>query len=408
MEEQSIFMRVRNSFLNGKPIILVDEEREVEADLVFPAELITGNITEFMVRYGKGLFCTVGPHDELIKRGFFKLPSNYGANYFIPIDYPLEENSTGIPTYERALTCNSISDNSKWANQFKYPGHVTLIGAIDFSKRKGHSESSVELLKICDFKPYSAIVEILDESGDSHNFHYIDELSKQFDLIKITIRDVWKEYIKNEQLINIVSRAKLPTDYGEFEIISFDNRLDYKEHFALVKEWHDGTPLVRIHSECITGDCLSSIRCDCGSQLENALSLISTHGGILIYLRQEGRGIGFTPKISAYALQDRGYDTYEANVCLGFKPDERDYASAFQMLRALGIHRIRLLSNNPDKRRQLNEYGLEIDVVENLYGRVTEYNKEYIATKISKFHHNINIEIVNNSSNYFHHNNSNQ
>jgi 3,4-dihydroxy 2-butanone 4-phosphate synthase/GTP cyclohydrolase II len=383
--DEELIQSIRDDFLNGKPVIVIDEEREIEADFVYPAELMNREITEFFVRYGKGLFCVVGPEENLLKRGFFRLPTNYGANYFVPIDWGF---GTGISTVERATTCNKISDESTTLQDFKYPGHVTLIGAKGFTTRRGHSESSVELVRLLGFKPFSCIVEILDENGDSHNLEYVKHLAKQFNLKVLTINQIWKLYIKHEQLIKVKSTARLPTEYGEFEIYAFDNRLDGKEHVAIVKKWPDQSiPLVRIHSECFTGDTLSSLRCDCGSQLSSALNRIAENGGILIYLRQEGRGIGLTNKINAYHLQDKGLDTYEANITLGFKPDERDYTAAYQILKSLGVKRLVLLTNNPEKVKQLEDFGIHVERTERLFGRVTEHNKFYLKTKMVRFNH---------------------
>ncbi len=386
--ELGVLKDLREYFLSSKPIILIDKDREMEGDLVYPAELIDGGMVEFFVRYGKGLFCLVAPEDDLLGRGFFKLPTNYGANYFVPIDFG---NGTGISAYERAITCRALTDKDKGISEFRYPGHVVLIGSQGFSKRRGHSESSVELMKMCGFKPYSVIVEILNEKGDSHDFDYLNKLAEKFELKIMNIEDVWRLYVLNNQLIKVKSVAKLPTNYGVFEIISFDNKLDYKEHFALIKQWQ-GVPLVRIHSECVTGDCLSSLRCDCGSQLGRALKMMGKEGGILIYLRQEGRDIGLSAKISAYELQDKGLDTYEANVKLGFKPDQRDYAAASQILKALGSDKIRLLTNNPSKVEALESYGINVVEVVKLYGEVTKFNVNYLKAKIEKFGHLIEIE----------------
>ncbi|AFG34915.1 GTP cyclohydrolase II [Fervidobacterium pennivorans DSM 9078] len=384
MDEEFV-QSIRDDFLNGKPVVVIDEEREIEADFVFPAELMDERITEFFVRYGKGLFCVVGPEENLLKRGFFRLPSNYGANYFVPIDWGT---GTGISTIERATTCNKISDETTTLQDFKYPGHVTLIGAKEFTTRRGHSESSVELVRLLGFKPFSCIVEILDETGNSHNLEYVKDLAKHFKLKVITINQIWKLYVKHEKLIEVKAVARLPTEYGEFEIYAFDNKLDGKEHVAIVRKWPDQSiPLVRIHSECFTGDTLSSLRCDCGSQLSSALKRIAENGGILIYLRQEGRGIGLTNKIKAYSLQDKGIDTYEANVKLGFKPDERDYAAAYQILKSLGVQRIVLLTNNPEKVKQLEDFGISVERTERLFGRLTEHNKFYLKTKMVRFNH---------------------
>ncbi|MGC8902399.1 MAG: bifunctional 3,4-dihydroxy-2-butanone-4-phosphate synthase/GTP cyclohydrolase II [Fervidobacterium sp.] len=378
----------REYFLSGKPLILIDEEREKEGDFVFPAQLVTPEILEFLIEFGKGLLCVVGPEKELLKRGFFKLPTNHGANYFVPIDFG---NGTGISASERAKTCVNLSNEELSISNFRYPGHVTLIGAQEFPKRKGHSESSVELVRMCGFKPYSVIIEILDENGDSHNFGYLYDLARRFELEIMTIKNVWKLFVRNNQLMNVRARAKLPTEHGFFEIVSFENYLDYKEHFALVKQWN-GVPVVRVHSECVTGDCLSSLRCDCGSQLSKALQIIDKEGGILLYLRQEGRDIGLSAKVHAYKLQDEGYDTYEANVKLGFNPDQRDYAVASQMLRALGVDEVKLLTNNPSKVRELESYGIEVVEVIKLQGNITKFNLGYLKTKAEKFGHVIEMK----------------
>ncbi|MFN3691752.1 MAG: GTP cyclohydrolase II, partial [Fervidobacterium sp.] len=306
----------------------------------------------------------------------------------------------GIPTHERAITCKKISDASTKLNDFRYPGHVTLIGAKDFWYRKGHSESSVELVKMLGFSPYSVIIEILDENGDSHNLDYVYKLARKNNLLILSIKDVWKEYVKNNNLLSIKSKATLPTEFGIFKIISFErsdttfnrdlanvkNFQQTIDDFALFKEF-EGIPIVRVHSECVTGDCLNSLRCDCGSQLSTALRVLQKYGGVLLYLRQEGRGIGLEWKVKAYELQDKGFDTYDANVALGFRPDERDYAIAVQMLKALQIKKVRLLTNNPEKVKQLENYGIEVVERIPLYGNITKSNAEYIKTKVEKFGH---------------------
>ncbi|AMW32509.1 bifunctional 3,4-dihydroxy-2-butanone-4-phosphate synthase/GTP cyclohydrolase II [Fervidobacterium islandicum] len=385
--EQKLLESIRNDFLNNKPIIILDDEREVEGDLVFPAELMNESVAEFFFKYGKGLFCIVGPEENLLKRGFFKLPTNYNANYFIPIDFG---NGTGINAFERAQTCVQLANTQTTLSDFRYPGHVTLIGAKDFTMRRGHSESSVELMKLSGFKPFSVITEILDENGESHNIEHVFQLAKKFGLKVLNISGIWRFYVKNTELMKVKSVARLPTRFGEFKIISFENNLDHKEHIALLKEWEKGTtPYVRVHSECLTGDTLLSLRCDCGSQLSNALRKISEKGGILLYLRQEGRGIGLSKKIEAYNLQDSGYDTHEANIALGFKPDERDYAAAYQMLKALGVEEVILLTNNKEKVDELEKYGIRIRHSERLYGEITRYNEFYLKTKLIKFHHQL-------------------
>lgn len=377
---------VRSEFLRGNPVVILDETREVEGDLVFPAELMGERQVNLFVREGGGLFCVVGPEEELLERGFFRLPTNYGANYFVPVDFG---EGTGISASERALTCRKVAERRLTVSSFRYPGHVTLIGAKKLSLRKGHSEASTALVEMCGFSPYSVIVEILNAEGNSHDLEYVRRLAREKNLVLLSVEEVWGLYVRHRQLIRVRARATLPTDFGTFEIVSFENELDFKEHFAVVKDWGAGIPLVRVHSECVTGDCLSSLRCDCGTQLSRALELIGERGGILVYLRQEGRGIGLSEKIRAYQLQDGGLDTYDANVVLGHKPDERDYAAAYQILRALGVEKITLLTNNPDKERQLAEYGIEVVRTERLFGRVTPHNERYLLAKATRLRHRL-------------------
>lgn len=381
-----VLKAVRSEFLKGNPVVILDENREVEGDFVFPAELMGERQANLFVKEGRGLFCVVGPEEELLERGFFKLPTNYGANYFVPVDFG---DGTGVSAAERATTCRKVAERRLTISSFKYPGHVMVIGAKKFATRRGHSEASTALVEMCGFSPYSAIVEILNEEGNSHDLEHVRRLAREKNLVLLSIEDVWRLYVKHKQLIRVKARAKLPTEFGTFEIVSFENELDFKEHFAVVRDWGTGVPLVRVHSECVTGDCLSSLRCDCGSQLSRALKLIGERGGVLIYLRQEGRGIGLSEKICAYQLQDGGLDTYDANVVLGHKPDERDYAAAYQILKALGIERIVLLTNNPDKERQLSEYGIEIVKTERLFGRVTPYNEKYLLAKATRLRHRL-------------------
>ncbi|AFN04509.1 bifunctional 3,4-dihydroxy-2-butanone-4-phosphate synthase/GTP cyclohydrolase II [Pyrococcus furiosus DSM 3638] len=377
---------IRNSFLSGRPAVLIDEERENEADLVFPAEIATPKVVNFMLS-AKGLLCLALDMEEGIKRGFFKLPNNGGeTNFLIPVDY--KDVFTGITAEERALTARKVAEGLGIEN-FRYPGHLPLLGGLGLNKRKGHTEASLELVEMAGFKRYALIIEILDDKGYSHNLDYAFHFAKEHDLPLIRIREIWKEFVRRKQLIHVYSKAKLPTKYGDFEIYSFKNDLDFKDHVALVKKPFKGTPLVRVHSKCLTGDTLGSLKCDCGSQLENALRTISQEGGVLIYLDQEGRGIGLREKIRAYEFQDRGLDTVEANKALGFAPDERTYEVAFQILRALGIEKIKLLTNNPSKVKALRELGIEIEDVIPLPGEINRYNFFYLKTKVEKLGHKI-------------------
>ncbi len=251
-------------------------------------------------------------------------------------------------------------------------------------------------MEILGFKRYALIVEILDEKGDSHNREYALKLAEEYGLPVLTTDDVWKEFVKRKQLIRIYANARLPTRYGDFRIIAFDNELDFKEHVAIVKEPYGEVPLVRVHSKCLTGgDTLASLKCDCGSQLANALRMIAQDGGILLYMDQEGRGgIGLKEKIKAYELQDKGLDTVEANKALGHAEDERTYEAAFQMLRALGVSKVRLITNNPRKAKALEELGIKVvEVVPAPGGEVTEYNRMYLKVKAEKLGHKLPLEL---------------
>lgn len=388
------FKKVNNAIFNNKPIIITDKKNEYEADMVFPSEKINKEIISFMILKGKGLLCTVADESYLLDKGFFKMPTNnkdkLGTNYFISLDYKLTD--TGISAQERSDTIKFLA-NEKDISFFKYPGHVQLLGSKPFNIRKGHTESSVELLNMAGFSRFSTIIEILDDKGDSHNFEYIHELAKKYDLPVVSVEDIFFEYVIRKNHVFKEAKAKLPTEFGDFDIISFKNNLDNREHFALVKGNLYNSPItVRIHSECITGDAIHSLKCDCGSQLANSMKIINELGkGIIIYLRQEGRDIGLNNKIKAYALQDQGVDTYDANEIIGLPADARDYSIAAEILRLLEVNNIILLTNNPDKVKQIEKYGISVEKSESILGNINEINYNYLKTKNKKFSHNINL-----------------
>ncbi|MBO8175103.1 MAG: bifunctional 3,4-dihydroxy-2-butanone-4-phosphate synthase/GTP cyclohydrolase II [Thermococcus sp.] len=378
--------KLRKSILEGKPIVLIDEDREVEADLVYPAETITPQTLNFMLQ-AKGMLCLAMDEEEALRRGFFKLPSKDNeTNFLISVDY--KETFTGISAEERALTAKKIAEGLS-IEYFRYPGHLHLLGGVGINRRKGHTEASLELMEMLGFKRYALIIELLDEEGNSHNFEFIRNFAEKHGLPRVTIREVWKKVLRRKNFVRIHARAKIPLRHGNFEIIAFDNELDFKEHVAIVKEPLGEAPLVRLHSECLTGDTLASLKCDCGSQLANALKMIAQEGGILLYLRQEGRGIGLKNKIKAYELQDKGFDTVEANKMLGFNEDERDFSVAYQMLKALGVSKVKLLTNNPRKVRALEEFGIEVVEVIPIFGEVNEINRPYLEAKMLKLGHNL-------------------
>ena len=381
---------IRKALLDGKPVVLIDDRREFEADLIYPAEIASAEVVNFMLS-AKGLLCLTMDMDEALKRGFFRLPSKEGeTNFLIPVDY--KETFTGITADERALTARKLAEGLGMEH-FRYPGHLHLLGGIGLNRRRGHTESSLELMEFLGFKRYALIIEILDEKGDSHNREYALKFAEEHGLPVITTDDVWKEFVKRKQLIRVYANARLPTRYGDFRIISFENELDFKEHVAIVKEPYGDVPLVRVHSKCLTGDTLASLKCDCGSQLANSLRMIAQEGGILLYMDQEGRGIGLKEKIKAYELQDKGLDTVEANKALGYKADERTYEAAFQMLRALGVSRIRLITNNPAKVKALEEFGIEVVEIVPAPPEVTEHNRPYLKVKAEKLGHKLPFEV---------------
>ncbi|WP_129409453.1 bifunctional 3,4-dihydroxy-2-butanone-4-phosphate synthase/GTP cyclohydrolase II [Marinitoga lauensis] len=387
--------KIIKTFNSNKPIIIWDGKKEVEADFIFPAEMSNDKIVNFFISEGKGLLCLATQEDYLIKKGFFKLPSNnsdkLNTNYFITIDH--KSTNTGISARDRAETIKNFSSEQD-ISYFKYPGHIQLLGSIGINNRKGHTESSVELMKLLGFKPFAMLIEILDQNGNSHNFEYIKNLSRKYSIPLINVEDIYTEVINEKLYISPITEAKLPTKFGKFKIIGFENKFDGKEHFAIYKGDLKKEPLfVRIHSECVTGDVLTSRKCDCGSQLHRAMQKINKLGnGLIIYLRQEGRDIGITNKIKAYELQDKGFDTVEANLKIGMPIDNRDYAIAAQILKSLNIKRIILMTNNPDKVNQLRKYGIEVIKEEKHFGEITEENKFYLQIKKLKMNHKITLE----------------
>ncbi|NJE61098.1 bifunctional 3,4-dihydroxy-2-butanone-4-phosphate synthase/GTP cyclohydrolase II [Thermococcus sp. 21S7] len=381
---------IRKAVLDGKPIVLIDDEREFEADLVFPAEIASSEVVSFMLS-AKGLLCLTMDMDRALERGFFPLPSKEGeTNFLIPVDYG--ETFTGITAEERALTAKKLAEGLG-IEAFRYPGHLQVLGGVGFSRRKGHTEGSLELMEMLGFRRYALIIEILNDEGDSHDREFTLAFAEEHGLPVVTMDELWKEFVRRKQLIRVYASARLPTRYGDFRIVSFDNELDFKEHVAIVKEPYGDVPLVRVHSKCLTGDALASLKCDCGSQLANALRMIAQEGGILLYMDQEGRGIGLKEKIKAYELQEEGLDTVEANEALGYGTDERTYEAAVQMLRALGVSRIRLITNNPRKAEALEELGMEVVGMVPAPGEVTEHNRLYLKVKVEKLGHRIPFEV---------------
>lgn len=385
----------------GRMIMLLDnEDRENEGDLVIAAEHATADAINFMSRFGRGLIC-LPMAEELIDK--LQLPmmvannrSPYGTAFTISIEAAAGV-STGISAKDRAHTIEvAISDEASPQSVIS-PGHVFPLRAKarGVLERPGQTEGSVDLARMAGFKSAAVICEIINEDGTMSRREELALFSKKHDIPMVTIKDLIEYRIRHEMLIEEIAATKLPLNgLGQFEMTVFSNQIDTAEHFTLVKtpEFSNQIPLVRIHSECITGDVFGSCKCDCGAQLEQSLAQIAEEGGVLIYLRQEGRGIGLANKIKAYALQEQGYDTVEANLKLGFPADNRDYAVSFQILKFLGLDAIRLLTNNPKKMEALEKYGLKVSERIPLTIKPTAENHNYLKIKQQKLGHLISIE----------------
>ena len=388
-------------FKQGEFVIVVDDEdRENEGDLIIAAEKITPEKVNFMLKYARGVLCapiTISRSEELdLPHQVQDNTSMLGTPFTVTID-KLEGCTTGVSAHDRAATIRALADPASTPQTFGRPGHINPLYAQDHGvlRRSGHTEAAVDLCKLCGLYPAGALMEIMNDDGSMARLPELMKFSKRFNLKIITIKDLIAYRLKKESLIEVGDMVDMPTDYGHFRLIPFRQSSNGLEHMALIKgEWREDEPvLVRVHSSCATGDILGSKRCDCGEQLHKAMQMIEREGkGIVIYMQQEGRGIGLMNKIAAYKLQEQGYDTVDANVHLGFKPDERDYGCGAQMLRHLGVHKMRLLTNNPVKRVGLEAYGLEI--VENIPIEITpnEYNLRYLKTKQDRMGHTLHLK----------------
>lgn len=380
---------------NGKMIVVVDDEdRENEGDLIIAGEKVTGEAVNFMAKYGKGLICTPVSDDIAQKLNFHamveKNTDNHETAFTVTVDH--KNTTTGISAFERAETIKEIVNEKSQTSDFRRPGHVFPLiskkGGV--LKRTGHTEASIDLCKLAGLKEVAVICEIMKDDGEMARVPELIEFVKEHDLKMVTIADLIKYRRKTEKLVKRVSVAKLPTEWGEFSIYGYENDIDGKEHIAIVKGDVSGKEgvMVRVHSECLTGDVFGSRRCDCGDQLHAAMKMINDEGtGAIIYLRQEGRGIGLINKIHAYNLQDQGYDTVEANEKLGFKADLRDYGIGAQIIADLGITTIKLITNNPRKIVGLEGYGLKIVDRIPIKMEAKEENKFYLDTKKAKLGH---------------------
>ena len=386
----------------GKVIIVVDDEnRENEGDFLTAARNITPEIINFMVTHGRGLVCMPIIEERCDELGLEMMVKNNSAAYETPftvsVDLIGHGCTTGISAEDRSKTVNALIDPSIRLEEIGKPGHIFPLRAKKGGvlRRAGHTEAAIDLSRMAGFEAAGVIVEILNEDGTMARLPQLIKIAEKFNLKLISIEDLIEYRIKTETSIEKIIDVKMPTKYGDFEMVLYKNTNTDEEHLALVKgKWKENEPvLVRVHSSCMTGDIFGSCRCDCGPQLQEAMEVIEKEGkGAIIYMNQEGRGIGLANKLKAYKLQEEGLDTIEANIKLGFKGDERDYGIGAQIIRDLGISKMKLMSNNPKKRTGLIGYGLE--VVENVALEIgsNEHNESYLKTKRDKMGHSLKLD----------------
>ena len=388
-------------FRNGEFIIVVDDEdRENEGDFIIAAEKITPEKVNFMLKNGRGVLCvpiTMSRCKELqLDPQVSANTSLLGTPFTVTVD-KIEGCSTGVSTEDRAATIKALADPTSKPETFARPGHINPLYAQDKGvlRRAGHTEAGIDMARLAGLNPCAALIEIMNEDGTMARMPQLVEIAKEHNLKIICIRDLIEYRLRQESLVEKGEEVDMPTQWGNFHLIPFQQKSNGLEHIALIKgEWTEDEPiLVRVHSSCMTGDIFGSHRCDCGAQLHRAMELIEKEGkGVIVYLNQEGRGIGLMNKMKAYKLQEEGMDTVDANLCLGFKADERDYGVGAEILRQVGVHKMRLITNNPVKRIGLESYGLEI--IENVGCEIepNSHNSRYLHTKAERMGHTLHFE----------------
>ncbi len=381
---------------NGKMIVVVDDEdRENEGDIICASEFCTPEMVNFMAAKARGLICVSVSRQRAEELELTPMVQNntalHSTKFTVSVDY-VHGTTTGISAADRSASIRALADPTSKPEDFARPGHIfPLIAAQEgVLRRAGHTEATVDLMRLAGLKPCGVLVEILAEDGTMARGEKLFEFAQEHGMKFITVKDLIAYRVSRETLISRAAEAEMPTEYGKFRIVAYNNIIDGKEHVALVCGVIDSQKptLVRVHSECLTGDVFGSQRCDCGDQLHTAMRAIAHNGaGVILYMRQEGRGIGLINKLRAYELQEQGMDTVEANVHLGFKPDAREYGIGAQILVDLGVRKMRLLTNNPTKRVGLESFGLEIVERVPLEVRTNAYNQQYMQTKKEKMGH---------------------
>ena len=386
-------------FKAGKFVIVVDDEdRENEGDFITAAELITPEKVNFMMRYGRGVLCTPISEERAaqleLNMQVHENTSLHETPFTVTVDLIGHGCTTGVSMYDRAMTIKALADPNTKPTDLARPGHVNPLRARNRGvlRRAGHTEAAIDLARLAGLQPVGALIEIINEAGTMARLPQLVEIAKQWNMKIISIEDLIAYRLKTDCIVEEGVRAKLPTEWGMFDIIPFRQKSNGQEHIALIKgDISANKPtLVRMHSSCATGDIFGSLRCECGEQLHKAMEIIEQEGtGVVVYLNQEGRGIGLMDKIKAYKLQEEGLDTVDANLHLGHKADERDYGVGAQILRALGVTEMRLMTNNPVKRVGLEAYGLKVVETVPLEIEPNKYNEKYMHTKKVRLGHDL-------------------
>ena len=404
MSTEKIFNTIPEAiedFRQGKIVVVVDDEdRENEGDFIIAAEKVTPDTINFLITHGRGLVCVPMENDELDRLNLHPMVDNntapLGTRFTVSVDL-LHGTTTGISAADRAATIQALASADTKATDLGRPGHIFPLQAVEGGvlRRAGHTEATIDLARLAGLKPVGVLCEVMDHDGTMARVPQLIEIARKFDLKLITIRDLIAYRHQTEKLVERITAVNLPTNWGDFKLHLYHSQIDGRHHLALVKGEVSGQEnvMVRVHSSCLTGEVLGSCRCDCGPQLHTAMQMVENEGkGVVLYMNQEGRGIGLVNKLKAYALQDQGFDTVEANEKLGFKADLRNYGVGAQILVDLGLSSIRLLTNNPRKVIGLKGYGLEIVKRVSLEVNPDKHNRFYLETKRDKMGHILGLE----------------